>query len=158
MKPSSLSARLLMLSLAVAFAACQWRGTLYHHYQPVPDGWGRADTLTFTLPQLEAGGRYCLAVDVRYTDDFPYRSLWLEVSHNLADSTRFVTDTVECVLADRQGVPMGRGFASLYQQETPYYITRAGGSFSPVVRLTHCMSGAPLQGISDIGLRISTAE
>lgn len=146
--------RLLIGLLSLLPVACWWDNTVYHCYQPVGDGWKQTDTLCFHPPRMERGGKYRMAVDVRHTGRYPYRSLWLLVGHNLTDSTETVTDTLECVLADRQGLPLGKGVASLYQLEIPYGIIEADGGGVPFVRVSHCMRGEPLEGISDIGIHL----
>lgn len=145
---------LLMCLAAMLSMACRWDNTLYHSYQPVAEEWRQTDTLRFLLPRMERGEVCRMAVGVRYADNYPYRSLWLVVSHNLTDSTEILVDTLECMLTDKKGIPIGKGMSSLYQLEIPYNIIEADGSGTPIVTVTHCMRGEPLEGICDIGLHL----
>lgn len=147
----------IVLCLAV-FAACEWGITRYHTSYSLSGEWKRGDSLLYSIPSLEKGEEYHLDVDIRYTSAYPYSNLWLVLTHNLADSTRFVTDTLECKLSDERGHPYGKGVATLYQLRIPYENVRSDGSDCAVMRLTHCMNGEPLQGLTDIGIRVSLAR
>lgn len=138
----------------VAAASCHWGDTCYHRYAPVGDGWGRTDTLCFDLPALEAGEGYRLYVDVRYTEAYPYYDLWLLVHHNMADSLNIQTDTLRCRLHEEGGTPSGRGITGLYEVEIPSVQTVSDGSKAAAVKLTHCMAGGSVDGITDVGIRI----
>ncbi len=135
-------------------ASCHWGGTCYHRYSPVGDGWSREDTVSFHLPQLEAGSAYRLYVDVRHSEAYPYYDLWLLVQHNVADSLKMETDTLQCRLHDADGYPYGKGLTGLYEVEIPSLRVVADGSRSAVVRLSHCMEGGHVDGITDIGIRL----
>ena len=67
-------------------AACQ-NNIIYHSYAPVPlDGWDKSDTLVYTLPNSIPAGNYEAEIGIRYQESYPYRDIWLEVSHNTKDT------------------------------------------------------------------------
>ena len=66
----------------IILAACQ-NNIIYHSYTPVPlDGWNKSDTLVYTLPNSIPAGNYEAEIGIRYQESYPYRDIWLEVSHN----------------------------------------------------------------------------
>ena len=78
----------------IILAACQ-NNIIYHSYAPVPlDGWDKSDTLVYTLPNSIPAGNYEAEIGIRYQESYPYRDIWLEVSHNTKDTLTYVTDTL----------------------------------------------------------------
>ena len=66
----------------IILAACQ-NNIIYHSYTPVPlDGWNKSDTLVYTLPNSIPAGNYEAEIGIRYQESYPYRDIWLGVSHN----------------------------------------------------------------------------
>lgn len=139
----------------VVATSCHWGGTVYHQFRAVPEGWSQTDTLLFALPPLSDGadkGR--MFVDVRYTEKFPYRDLWLLVRHNMAGSVHWQTDTLCCPLFDKEGHPLGDGLLELFQTEVPYATVVPPDSGHACVQIVHCMADDSLEGVSDVGIRI----
>lgn len=63
---------------------------------PVPlDGWNKSDTLVYTLPNSIPAGNYEAEIGIRYQESYPYRDIWLGVSHNTEDTLTYVTDTLQ---------------------------------------------------------------
>ena len=90
-------------------AACQ-NNIIYHSYAPVPlDGWDKSDTLVYTLPNSIPAGNYEAEIGIRYQESYPYRDIWLEVSHNTKDTLTYVTDTLQLFLVDEAGNKTGNG-------------------------------------------------
>lgn len=101
-------------------AACQ-NNIIYHSYAPVPlDGWDKSDTLVYTLPNSIPAGNYEAEIGIRYQESYPYRDIWLEVSHNTKDTLTYVTDTLQLFLVDEAGNKTGNGLCGLYQCDLPY--------------------------------------
>lgn len=171
-----------MLSILLGGLTACHTDTVYHVYRPVPEeGWSKQDTLVYTLPDSLKPGCYQLEMDVRHTDNYPYRDIWLEMaferrtpqaniptlqeedSLNIpeqeldvpADSMTWVRDTVHLYLADRQGRWLNGGtIGSLYQFYAPvgnFCLTNKDGK---KFRIVHIMKDNPLKGIHDIGIRI----
>ena len=101
-------------------AACQ-NNIIYHSYTPVPlDGWDKSDTLVYTLPNSIPAGNYEAEIGIRYQESYPYRDIWLGVSHNTEDTLTYVTDTLQLFLVDEAGNKTGNGLCGLYQCNLPY--------------------------------------
>lgn len=142
----------------VVIASCHWGDVEFHQFRPVAPEWGRRDTLEFGLPLLEAGNRWSFGVDVRYTDAYPYRDLWLLVRHNVADSFIWQSDTLRCTLYDTEGCPLGKGLTGLYSIEVPLAVLSSDGGHQPRVQILHRMADSVLVGIQDVGLKVRSAS
>lgn len=93
-------------------------------------------------------------MDVRYTEKFPYRDLWLLVRHNMADSLHWHTDTLCCPLFDEEGHPLGNGLLELFQTEVSCTTIISPDSVHTCVQIMHCMADDSLEGVTDVGIRI----
>lgn len=150
--------------MLVMAASCLWEGTVFYHYHTLPsDGWDRQDTLVYELPELVPNANYGIAVNVRYTTDYPYQGLGVVVRHNLTDSATWKCDTLLCTLFDKQGLPTGHGTTDFYQVEVktktdgkPLRVTTGTtGQESPIVQLLHCMTDDKVVGVRDVGIRVN---
>lgn len=143
-----------------AATACQ-SNIVYHSYQPVsPDGWDKSDTLVYALPASVSAGKYEAEIDIRYRESYPYRDIWLGVSHNMQDTLIYTTDTLQLFLTDESGRRKGNSPAGLYQCNLPYkasFPIRMEGN-TRTFRIVHIMTDRPLKGISDVGIRLRKAE
>ena len=145
---------LALLTAVLLFGACT-RGVLLHHYQPVgADGWARADTLRFVLPQAPAEADYEVYLGMRYTNTFPYEGIWVVAETRLAHPTALLLDTLYLTTADEAGRSLGRGVA-IGQREQLLGILRLHTGQGGTIRLHHIMTREVVPDISDIGLRVA---
>ncbi|MBQ8520908.1 MAG: gliding motility lipoprotein GldH [Bacteroides sp.] len=129
----------------------------YHSYQPVPNGgWRGNDTLFYPLPDSIEPGNYTVQLGIRHLESYPYRDIWLEVSHNLQDSTTYQKDTLHLYLADTLGDWYGHGIGGLLQYtadsvlEVHLQEKSNGSSF----HINHLMNDTLLRSIYDVGIRL----
>lgn len=151
---SLLKNSLFLLGSACLMVACN-DSIVYHSYQPIPtEGWGKSDTLLFNVPLSDSLTNLHLYAEVRNRSDYDYQNLYLFISQNLEDSTSWKTDTLEFVLANKDGKWNGTGWGSLFQSAIPIgsAITRHAGTFT--FKVVHGMKDGKLTGINDIGIRI----
>ena len=144
----------------IILAACQSH-TVYHSYKPIPlDGWNRSDTLVYALPHSIPAGMYEVEVGIRYQEFYPYRDIWLGISHNTEDTLAYATDTLHLFLTDEAGNKTGHSPCGLYQCELPYkaFIPIRTEGNTRTFRIVHLMTDNPLTGISDIGIRLRSPE
>lgn len=132
--------------------------TVYHSFDAIPhSGWNREDTLSFeiTLNDSVLPATFTAIAEIRNENNYPYRDLYLRISHNLQDSTVWETDTLHVCLTDERGNWRGKGWGGIYVSEFPLpktCVISATGKRS--VKVTHCMNDTLLQGIHDIGIRL----
>lgn len=143
--------------LAVA-ASCHWGNMSFSASSSVPQEWTQRDTVEFALPILSAGCTFHFVVDVRHTEAYAYRDLWVLLRHNVADSLSWQTDTLRCPLYSEEGHPLGTGLTGLYTVEVPFATLQSDGSSRARVQLVHCMAGGPVKGITDVGLQVRNGE
>lgn len=171
--------------LTGGLAACH-TDTVYHVYHPVSvNGWSKQDTLIYTLPDSLKEGCYQLEMNVRHTEAYPYRDIWIEMAveqekpqqthtkqteaedsleinvfEASTDSMTWVRDTLHFYLADNKGRWIKGGtIGSLYQFSAPAQSFCLNGKNGKTLRIIHIMKDNPLPGIHDIGIRLyQTAE
>lgn len=155
---------LLCVGMLAMLVSCR-PDTAYHVYQSVPDsGWTRQDTLVFELPASLPAGRYALEIGLRNTSEYAYRDIWLALLSGRGtvpgDSCTCPVDTLHLFLADSHGRWLHDGIAgSLYQSEWPgvaVCVIDSVASEPRTLRIVHLMKDAPLSGIADVGIRLST--
>ena len=145
---------LLCLFTAWVLAACDAH-TVYHAYLPIPQkGWGKSDTLFFQVPINDSLLVLDLTAGVRNESSYPYQNLYLFISHNLEDSTRWETDTLEFALTNKEGRWTGTGWGSLYHSVLPMKSAGIRHAGKYTIKVTHGMKDELLKGISDVGILI----
>lgn len=128
----------------------------YHQFHSIPTlGWSETDTISYFINNLEQQ-EVALEFNIRNTFKYKYENLILCVMHNLEDSTKVSTDTIDLFLANNSGIWIGDGWGSLRQTSHPYLVIPTPQlSDSSFVKITHLMPDSLLQGIEDIGLHIT---
>lgn len=171
---------MLSIFLLGGLAACH-TDTVYHVYRPVSEnGWSKQDTLTYTLPDSLKDGCYQLEVNIRHTEAYPYRDIWLELAFERRkpqqtspaqsepedsldnsepdipiDSMIQIRDTLHFYLADKQGRWLKGGtIGSQYQFSAPTRHFCLNDKDGKTFRIIHIMKDNPLHGIHDIGIRL----
>jgi gliding motility-associated lipoprotein GldH len=140
--------------IASCFCLSCGRDTVYNKFQPIRDNiWDKQSEYYFKFEIKDPTLPYHVRIQVRNSDLYPYQNLWLLCKEERPDST-FVTDTLECLLADDFGKWVGNGI-TLYQSEFSlhdhYYFPDTG---TYTLNLRHGMRDDLLKGIEDIGLLI----
>ena len=149
------SGLLLAWVVSLMFTSC-YRDTLYYTYQHLPqDGWTRGDTVVFSLPEAYAKGNYRVEIGLRHNVHYPYCDLWLGMSVQ-TDSTSTRTDTLHLQLASSEGAWQGNSSGGLFQFVEPETlpISIEGTDSLRSIQLFHLMKGMPLEGVSDLGIRL----
>jgi len=143
--------------LTSLLAACQPH-TIYHSFHTLPkDGWNKSDTLVYPVPAKDIkAGHYELQIEIRHTQEFAYRSIWIVVYQNLQDSTRFTADTLQCVLTNEKDQFTGAGLNRYYQASFPLKTVTLNSAYTPVFKIAHYMKKGRIEGIHDVGIRLSS--
>lgn len=144
----------LFLLAACLLCACGEQ-KLYHVYRAVPSrGWTKADTLVFPVLVSDSGCRRALSIEVRHTNNYPYRNLNVSLTLVSPDSLPLsVPDTLHLTLANESGRWNGTGLGALYLFEQPVAEHPAlpdSGLYQ--IKIAHCLPDSLLQGVSDVGI------
>lgn len=144
------------LFLLFFLTACQGN-ICYHSYQPVPKaGWKGNDTLSYPIYSHMEAGNYDMQIGVRHLESYPYKDIWLEINHNLKDSTTFQKDTIHLYLADPKGNWYGNGIGGLLQYTTNNILRLhlQENSNQSTINIVHLMKDSLLKSIHDIGIQL----
>ena len=153
MRRNSLKA-LYLITVALAFAACN-RNAIYSHYQPIDvAGWQRADTISFVTAPIAHAGYYDETLGLRIDGDFPFTQLTLIVEQQARPSGLARTDTVVAILTDKKGIILGNGI-NLYVYNMPMPKMKLLKDDTLSVHVRHDMLRDPLPGITDVGFTLT---
>lgn len=137
-------------------SACR-NEVVYHRYSPIPlTGWDKRDTIDFDIPPFDSTQTYKLTLELRTSSAFPYRNCWLVAEQRLEDPVLVRRDTVCCTLSTPQGSATGQG-VNLYTNTYPVFAEPRTQGQHGRIRVYHIMRREEVPGISDVGLRLSTA-
>lgn len=150
-----LSNSLLLCVALLAFAACDNR---FHRYNSVGGAWSRNDTVRFVCSPASGSAPLAAYAGVRCMPNYPYKQLLLRIEVETSPTSCAMVDTVLCDIYDDNGHWNGSTAGLLHQME--FYISTYDFSVydTVTVRMTHAMDDEILQGISDVGLRLSDCD
>ena len=140
---------------AVALTACDEHTVYYHFEHPLTDGWDRTDTLHYTITGLPADGDYEAEVGVRINREYVFQNLNVIVDMTSALTRQTWSDTVNCIVRDRDGDMEGQGISqnvTLFPMKNLYL--RQGDSLQVTIR--HHMRREVLKGVMGVGVRIKS--
>lgn len=150
---------IVLISAAVLLTiltACA-EGEVYYRFHQIGKGqWFRDSTLVFTMDSLDLppGVRYDVTIELTTSGVYPYRDLWLQIDHNLAD-TVFRSDTMHYQLADGYGKWLGSGVGGLHQLSLPFLsAVSLDRSRKYKLGIGQIMNDDPLTGIEKAGLKV----
>ena len=150
---SNLFVKAIIISVLL-LSACN-RQTVYQDSEAIPSsGWHINHLIDFGVAIDDTTHLHELSLLVRNTTDYPYRNLYLFLDIELPDQ-RTLRDTIECILADKDGQWTGRGFGTirsnkfLFRDDVWFPVP---GTYT--FRLQQGMREEALKGMSDIGIRI----
>jgi gliding motility-associated lipoprotein GldH len=149
---------LISILLAAGFAACTG-GSVYHEYKVLPEeGWHRDSILHY---EVEIGDSLSLNnfyINIRNNTDYPYSNIYFFIT-TIFPNGHSTRDTIECILAARDGRWLGSGSGSIrdnkimLQQAMKFPLT---GTYH--IYLEQGMRKEMLRGIEDVGFSIEAYE
>ncbi len=149
---------LIALALTILLHACN-PSDLYHDTRKIPNArWYSNYKTTFEVHLSDSLKPVDVYLDIRNYDDYPYANLYLFLDTEFPDGRKF-RDTLECMLATPEGKWLGRKNGGV--RESRFLIKRnvilpRSGKYQ--FTFEQGMREAQLQGISEIGLKISPAS
>lgn len=143
---------LTLFFVLILLVSCGRQRTACFSYSSTPvEGWEQHNVLSFPIDSIESGGEYELSVGARTTYDYPFQTLWLEVTTHFEHPRMDFLDTLVCQVTDLQGNILGRGI-SVFQYVYPLKALRLNIGQKGVVTIKHIMRRNILPGVSDIGV------
>lgn len=149
---------LLIVGLLVIACACD-RNRLYDRSLGLPEeGWHMDSVAAFNVTVEDTSRLYDFYITLRNTDDYEFRNFYLFLNTRLPNNN-LTRDTLELILADKEGKWLGKGFGSVkdYQiriRENLKFPLSGDYRFG----IEHAMRKEKLKGITDIGIRIESTN
>lgn len=144
----------LWVVVAFLLGGCD-ESEVYHHYVSTPiSGWEKNDTLEFNIPRLACTDRYREEIDVRISNEYPFKSISLVIEQQFFPGKRVKRDVLHCQFTDAKGHFKGDG-TNFYQYR--YVLDDIVLRRNDSVRITikHDMKREIMPGISDVGVRLT---
>lgn len=148
---------IIAMMLPYMAASCIDNHTICHKYTKIKStGWDTCSYASIYFDDNAQGesGEININVELRTNSGYGFANLWLEVSDNIEDSTKYTADTIELRTADDKGIRFGSNTAGLYQISVPYRKYSKVRRSNNNVRIRHLMSESPLKGIENIGILV----
>jgi len=143
--------------LLVLLSSCE-DDCVYHDYQHLPNSvWGSRDTLCFRIPIDDSLAIYKLDLEMRHTTEFAYKEAFLMLESHYGKQKPRTRLFCFPVLAE-DGRWLGTGWGNTLQ------LSRSLGEYcfahrdTLVFRIYNSMNMPQLNGISDIGLKVTTVS
>ena len=118
------------------------------------EGWYYRDSIIFEATIHDTIALHTMYLDIRNTVEYRYSNLFIFLDIEFPDGS-VLRDTIECILADRQGSWTGKGFGRM---RTNRFLFRDDVWFPQqgvyTFRVFQGMREDRLQGIADVGIRI----
>lgn len=121
----------------------------------IPGGvWKQEDRVRFEVPVQDTAVTYRFFLNIRNSVDYGYSNVYFFIMTRFPDG-RLGRDTVECILADREGKWLGKGISNLRDNQV---LLRRGLRFPArgtyIFEIEQAMREKELEGIEDIGIRL----
>jgi gliding motility-associated lipoprotein GldH len=128
------------------------------NYDVKKEVWSIDSVAHFSVNVTDTISPHHIFVNIRNTTSYPNSNLFLFI-HTTSPHGATLRDTLECILADKRGDWLGKGFGDLRDNRIPYkrYIRfPEQGVYS--INIQHGMRTNNLQGIASVGVRVEKAK
>ncbi len=145
---------LILVPLALLLGSCN-EDVVFEKSQDLDsDGWHMNDVVTFQKEISDTTQLFDIFLNVRNNHEYPYSNFYV-FFHTTFPSGTVYKDTIEMILADRQGNWTGEGFGkiksnSFHFRKDVWFPEQGEFTFT----IQHAMRDEYIEGISDIGMRI----
>ena len=147
-----------LLLTTILVSACS-ENVVYQSSKSMPKGiWQKDSVVNFTYEFSDTTSLYNVVIDIRNQNNYPYQNFWIFANLYNPNGDVF-RDTLNCMLADNSGRWIGEGMGSVHHLPVSFlqevkFPKKGNYRFE----LIHGMRTDSLQGISDIGIRISQSN
>lgn len=127
----------------------------YHVHTELPHqtGWHKDSVLTFHVTQLDTAISYDVFLEIRNTNDYAFRNIWLYYWEGPEHATSL--DTLGLDLAKPNGEWLGQGLGNYHNHKAIIYSNLKANKDSTLrIHIQHGIRDHLLKGISSIGVRI----
>jgi len=145
---------LIFIPAVLGIVSCSHREVFFEYHSFKNAEWNRYDPAVFNVKIEDNSQPYDLSFELRNNNAYTFSNIWLFVNYKTPEGNSR-TDTIGADLADVYGKWYGKGL-SLYNLSIPYKTsTLFPDTGTYVYSIRQGMRETLLQGISDIGLKVS---
>lgn len=146
----------LLVGISLLLFSCVNPNVIYEEYQSVEaTGWLETEPVVFEFELEQAATNKC-SILVRHNQDYPKANLWLFVTRT-SPAGIVRKDTLDCLLADKYGRWLGRGYGGVYDTEVlldSLFRVTPGAWTVELIQGMRSQKEKGIVGITDIGIRI----
>lgn len=149
---------LLLANILIFFPSCE-KNRIYERNIPIKKySWDSEFIPSYTIDIRDTSVLYNFYVNVRHSEGYPYRNIWLLVTTQFPDETK-IFKRIEVMLANDEGKWFGNGVGNIWDyssliQEDAFFNIPGSYNFS----IEQNMRLDPLPGIMSIGVRIENTS
>lgn len=148
-----------ILIIVLGLVSCD-TNKVYEEYIEVEGGvWQKENIASFKFEAKDTTMPHNLYINIRNTGEYAYSNLYLFVTLKGPDGN-LLKDTLNCQLADKSGKWLGKGIGDLWDLQMPYIggfkFAQKGEYIFSLQQAMRVENG--LNGITDVGLRVETAD
>ncbi|CAM3820850.1 gliding motility lipoprotein GldH [Flavobacterium jumunjinense] len=150
--------------MSVFFISCDEK-RVFDEYKEMGGVWKKEDVKRFVFKQEDTINPYNLFLNIRNTNEYPFRNLFVIVNLKQPDNLVKV-DTLEYLMTNPDGSLLGEGFSDVKESKLWYqekFVFKQKGEYvlevQQALRETGSVSGVEeLKGVTDIGFRIEKVK
>ncbi|MCF6341431.1 MAG: gliding motility lipoprotein GldH [Bacteroidales bacterium] len=149
---------LLIFVFPLVFSACNFNSIYKEHVVLEDEKWYKDEAVHFEVEIVDSLSAFDFYLSLRNSTDYRYSNLFVFLMTRFPNGN-MTRDTIEIVLADREGRWLGKGWGKLKQndvllkRELHFPLT---GKYSFFIQ--QAMRVDTLEGIHDVGLEISKVD
>ncbi|MFB9098746.1 MULTISPECIES: gliding motility lipoprotein GldH [Flavobacterium] len=155
---------ILFFIMSVFFISCDEK-RVFDEYKEMGGVWKKEDVKRFVFKQEDTINPYNLFLNIRNTNEYPFRNLFVIVNLKQPDNLVKV-DTLEYLMTNPDGSLLGEGFSDVKESKLWYqekFVFKQKGEYvlevQQALRETGSVSGVEeLKGVTDIGFRIEKVK
>ncbi len=149
----------LLLMAAVSFSGCTDPKGIFDQNTGIENrNWSYINKVSYTVKIDDPAISYNLYINLRVSGDYKYSNMFL-LMHRNGPAMKASVTRYELKLANPDGEWLGKGSGNLYSCQIPFrmgYKFPGRGTYQ--FQIEQNMRDNPLQGVSDVGLRVEKAE
>jgi len=144
--------------ITLSITACDSNRVFEENHDFKSETWYRDSTLEFNIQITDTLAIYNVYLNNRISSTYDFSNLYLFIDTDLPNN-RHLRDTVECLLREPSGKPLGKGFGNVWSNKIPYR-KHVRFPFSGNYKFTieQAMRVDTLESILSAGIRIEKAK
>ena len=148
----------LALIIIVGLSSCD-KNRVFDEYKAIPDySWNKDNPVVFNFYMEDTTSLHDFYINLRHGGQYQFSNLFLFVTTTLPDG-KMARDTVELILADKDGRWRGKGLGDIWTHSFPFYERfRFPEKGEYKITLTQAMRVDNLPSVMDVGLRVETVS